>query len=192
MEFQKESGFPSDIHKVIPPPDTYIRNHAGQLVFGAHIRSVFGYILMAFIIPPTPIFIGAIYGTQIWKGEFSLKLSLIGLLFVATLALFWCIALVLVFGKIEITLNKDGGEVFTGYKTIGITERFQWQQIRRLELVRKPYQYPKRGGYVLLAGRKNIAFGGSLTEQQMDFMFEICKKVFESVKAGNVHNKGFY
>jgi hypothetical protein len=191
MEFLKESGFPNDIHKVIPPPDAWIWNEGGQLVFGANIRSVFGYVFMAFLIPPTLIFIGAIYGTQIWKGEFSLKLSLIGLLVIAALALFWCVALLLVFGKIEITLNKDGGEVFTGYKTIGITERFQWQQIRRLELVHKTYQYPKRGGHVLLAGRKNIAFGGLLTEQQMDFMFQTCKKVFESVKVGDVHNKGF-
>ena len=57
--------------------------------------------------------LGGIYGTQIIDREFDLIQSLFGIPFILGSLLFWTLALMAIWGKVEITLNNKGGKIFT-------------------------------------------------------------------------------
>lgn len=83
-----------------------------------------------FLVPFTCIWAGGslsgIYGSQILKGEFDLKLSLFGLPFLFGSLLLLTICLFLLFGKHVLRLSAGKGSYFVGIGPIGRTRHFRY------------------------------------------------------------------
>ena len=120
--------------------------------------------------------LGGIYGTQLINGEFDLFQSLFGIPFIIGSIVFWSLALMSIWGKVELTLNKRGGKVFTGIGTIGLVKQFLWKDITTLKQKQATLRYPgSQGGSLIFEGQKRISFGNGLKQKRLYYLLRATK-----------------
>jgi hypothetical protein len=112
-----------------PPKGAWISEKSDALVIGATTRSPAAFFMVPFMLVWSGVSLGGIYGNQIVEGRFDLSTSLSGLPFILGSVLFWGFALMFVIGKVEVTLDYTGGKIFTGMGKLGLTKRFQLDEI---------------------------------------------------------------
>ncbi len=101
-----------------PPSGAWARQERGNLILGATTKSPIAFFLVPFMLVWSGGSLGGIYGLQIMKGEFDLMLSLFGIPFLLGSVLFWSLAFMTIWGKVELSFDKTGGQVFTGIGTL--------------------------------------------------------------------------
>ncbi len=115
-----------------PPPGTWLRQEAGEIVIGAVMRSKAAWILVFFTAFWSGISIFGIYGTQIIKKSFDLGQTLFGIPFLIGTVFLVGITIYMIFGRQEWRLDEDGGSVFNGVGRFGKHRRFAWQDLTRI------------------------------------------------------------
>ena len=105
---------------------------------------------IAFFLVPFTLFwaggsLGGIYGTQIYKGEFDLKLSLFGIPFILGTLLFGSIALMSAFGKVVLEVRNGVLLHRVGFLGLNWTRRRDWTSFDRAELQESTSR--RKGGY---------------------------------------------
>ncbi|MEQ9466388.1 MAG: hypothetical protein RLN88_03200 [Ekhidna sp.] len=171
-----------------PPKGTWIRSEMNQLVIGATTRSPIAFFLVPFMVVWSGGSIGGIYGTQLAKGEFDPFMSLFGIPFLIGSIIFWSLALMAIWGKVELTLDKHGGKTFTGLGNIGLTKKFTWDEISSVREKQSNFNYPgSQGGSILLEGKRRISFGMGVKESRRYYLFRALKNILSKVKS----NKNF-
>ncbi len=175
-----EDGF--DINN--PPKGTWIRRDLDQVVIGATTRSPIAFFLVPFMIVWSGGSIGGIYGSQILSGEFNPFMSLFGIPFLIGSIIFWSLALMTIFGKVELTLDRLGGKAFTGVGNIGLTRRFTWDEISVVRENQSKFRYPgNQGVEIALEGKKRISFGAGVNENRRYYLFQATKNILYKVKS---------
>jgi len=111
-----------------------------------------------------------IYGDQIRTGNFDIYWSLFGLPFIAGSIFFWSVTFIYIFGKVELRLKKQGGEIFTGIGKIGMTKRFTWDEVERVEEKIKKGKNNNSPLIVMTGKKKNISFGGFLSPRRRYYL----------------------
>ncbi len=108
-------------------------------------RSAAAFFLVPFMMVWSGFSLGGIYGTQIWKGEFDLKLSLFGIPFVLGTLLFGALALMSACGKV--VLEQRNGILLhrVGFLGLHWTRRRDWGAFDRAELEESTRR--RKGGY---------------------------------------------
>jgi hypothetical protein len=171
-----------------PPMGTWIRNEMNQIVIGATTRSPIAFFLVPFMVVWSGGSIGGIYGTQLVNGEFDPFISLFGIPFLIGSIIFWSLALMTIWGKVELTLDKKGGKAFTGLGSVGLTKKFTWDEISTIREKQDNFNYPgSQGGSILLEGKRRISFGMGVKENRRYYLFSALKILLSKVKA----NKNF-
>jgi hypothetical protein len=171
-----------------PPKGTWIRNEMNQIVIGATTRSPIAFFIVPFMMVWSGVSIGGIYGTQIAKGEFDPTISLFGIPFLIGSIIFWAFALMTIWGKVELTLDKQGGKTFTGLGGIGLTKKFTWDEVSAVREKQSNFNYPgSQGGSILLEGQRRISFGMGVKESRRYYLFRALKDVLSKIKS----NKNF-
>ena len=117
----------------IPPGGAWIRTELNYIVIGATTRSPIAFFLVPFMIVWSGGSIGSIYGSQIVNGKFDPEMALFGIPFLIGSIIFWSIAAMAIWGKVEITIDNNGGKVFTGLQNIGLTKKFTWEDISTIK-----------------------------------------------------------
>lgn len=90
-------------------------------------------------------------------------------------------------GKVELTLDDDGGKIFTGLGVIGRTQRFKWDEITS---VSEQTSLSGKGGSstdIQLEGKKRVSFGSLLNDERRFYIF----KCLQQVLAKKEKNKRF-
>jgi len=97
-------------------------------------RSAAAFFLIPFMCVWSGFSLGGIYGTQIWKGEFNLTMSLFGIPFVLGTLLFGSLAMMSAFGKV--VLEQRNGVLLHRVGFLGLfwTRRRDWTAYDRAEL----------------------------------------------------------
>lgn len=117
-----------------PPPGTWLRQEAGEIVVGTTMRSKAAW----FLVPFTAVWSGGsmcgIYGTQIIKGRFELLQSLFGIPFLIGTVFLVGFTLYTLFGRQEWRLDEDGGTVFDGVGRLGWRKCFAWKNLIRVRI----------------------------------------------------------
>ena len=122
--------------------------------------------------------LGGIYGTQIYNGKFDLVLSLFGIPFFLGSLLFWGLTLMAIWGKVELTLNNKGGQIFTGLGKIGRTKRFTWDEITSVkESVSSTRINNRQTTNIELEGKKRITFGTGLSNSKKYYLLQALKQI---------------
>ena len=96
-----------------PPKGAWYKNNMQEIRLGATLRSPIAFFLVPFMLIWSGGSLGGIYGTQIAKQQFSLLQSPFGVPFLIGTIIFGSLTLMMLFGKIELTINQQGGRVFT-------------------------------------------------------------------------------
>lgn len=171
-----------------PPKGAWIRNEMNQIVIGATTRSPIAFFLVPFIVVWSGGSIGGIYGTQFAEGEFDPSMSLFGIPFLIGSIILWSLALMAIWGKVELTLDKQGGRVFTGVGNIGLGNRFTWDEVLTVKEKQSDFNYlGSQGGSILLEGKRRISFGKGVNESRRYYIYRALKSIISKMKV----NKNF-
>ncbi len=183
ITFQKDPLF--DI-KHNPKGTWYERVNSGELKIGASTRSPFAFFIVPFMLIWSGGSLGGIYGTQILNGEFDLFISLFGIPFLIGTIVLATYALMTITGRVEITMNKQGGRVFTGIGSFGYSKGFLWNEVSEIkELTFAPSSVSRSGKKIALEGKRRITFGILLRESRHYYILKALKKVHFNVQTNN-------
>ncbi|MCF3651142.1 hypothetical protein [Synoicihabitans lomoniglobus] len=156
-----------------PPAGAWMRPTMNGVAIGATTRSAAAFFLVPFMLVWSGGSLGGIYGTQIRSGEFNLVLSLFGIPFVLGSILFWGIALMAIWGKVEVRLRGGIGTALVGIGRIGWKRTFQLNQVTNITEELRTGN--RRGGVahtIVLHGPKSIRFGSGLSPDRRRFMIQ--------------------
>lgn len=166
-----------------PKGTWYERVSSNELLLGASTKSPIAFFLVPFMLIWSGGSLGGIYGTQIASGKFDLFISLFGIPFLIGTLIFGSLALMTVAGKIEISMTKQGGKIFTGVGNIGFTKRFLWSEISH---IKETISYGKQTNTkITLEGSKKVSFGIFLKESRRYFIIQALKRVHYNMRESN-------
>lgn len=97
-------------------------------------RSAAAFFLIPFMMVWSGFSLGGIYGTQIWKGEFNLTMSLFGIPFVLGTLIFGSFAMMSAFGKVVLEVRNGLLLHRVGFLALFWTRRRDWTAFERAEL----------------------------------------------------------
>jgi len=161
-----------------PPKGAWIRNEMNQIVIGGTTRSPIAFFLIPFMVIWSGGSLGGIYGTQLAQGKFDPLMSLFGIPFLIGSIIFWSLALMSIWGKVELTLDKQGGRVFTGLGSIGLRKRFTWDEVSTVKEKQSNINYPgNQGGSIVLEGKRRISFGMGVKESRRYYIYRALKSI---------------
>jgi uncharacterized C2H2 Zn-finger protein len=174
-----------DINKT--PKGTWLKKDYSKIIIGASTRSPLAFFLVPFMIVWSGGSLGGIYGSQISTGEFNIVMTLFGIPFLIGSAIFWSLALMSIWGKVEITLDKQGGKIFTGLGTIGTTRQFTWDEIdavkENLPVYSNNYSNKNNNSSsIVLEGKKRISFAIGVRESRRYYLYRALKTTHLNIK----------
>lgn len=166
-----------------PPSGVSFRRDVDTTIISATTRSAIAFILVPFMLVWSSGSLGGIYGSQISQGKFDIFMSLFGIPFIVGSVLFWSAALMAIFGKVVLTLDRQGGKIFTGIGNIGITQRFIWSEVSNISQ-QTNYSRSLRNADSVIAieGKKRITFGSGLSDDRRYYILHALKKIYRQVK----------
>jgi hypothetical protein len=166
-----------------PPKGNWIIQETNTLVIGASTRSPIAFFIVPFMLVWSGMAIGGIYGSQIIKGEFSLFSSIAGIPFILGSIIFWSIALMTIWGKVELSLDRLGGKIFTGIGKIGFTKNFGWDEISKIQEKQRSFGSNYEG--LQFEGKRRITFGKGLRSSRSYYLFRALQIIIQNVKTNN-------
>lgn len=184
LETTVEKADEEDFDLDNPPKGTWFRYEMNKIVIGASTRSPAAFFLVPFMIIWSGGSLGGIYGSQIANNEFDPFLSLFGIPFLLGSIFFWGITLMAIVGKVEITAGKYDGTVFTGVGSIGLTKRFNWENISSINESQLENRKGRSVSAIALSGDQQITFGSGLKKNRRHYLYKALKSIFEKVKKG--------
>jgi hypothetical protein len=180
LERINEDGF--DLKS--PPAGAWVRNDINKIVIGATTRSPIAFFLVPFMVVWSGGSIGTIYGGQLMRGEFDAFSSLFGIPFLLGSVVLWSLALMAIWGKVELTLDQQGGSIFTGLGQIGLTKKFSWEEVSTVKEEQTLMRYPGSQGHaIVLEGKRKISFGQGIREGRRYYLFRAMKTLMTKMKA---------
>ncbi len=166
-----QDAIPPSFNVDNPPGGAWFDGTPDRFIVGATTRSVPGFLVM---VPFTIVWAGGsmagFYGTQFATGQFSAPLSLVGLPFAAGSAVLVTMCLMTFAGKVVVSVDSGQGTVFTGVAGVGMTRRFQWQEVDTV-IADIDYSNRARGqNAIALEGATRIKFGTTLSEARRHYI----------------------
>jgi hypothetical protein len=160
-----------------PPRGAWFHQDHRGFEVGASTRSPAALFLVPFMMVWSGFSLGGIYGSQIFKGQFNLGMSLFGIPFLLGTLLFGSIALMTVCGKMLVRVQGHKGMVFTGFGPLGFRKRFDWDEITAVRRTSKPGSEGSSSPQITLEGRERINVGVGLSGKRFDFMLAALRHV---------------
>lgn len=161
-----------------PPKGAWFRDTMNETVIGATTRSPIAFFLVPFMCVWSGGSIGGIYGTQIAKGQFNPLLSLFGIPFLLGSLLFWSIALMAIWGKVEVRLRGRQGVIFAGVGPIGWKRPIDLNTVTSITESPWAVNYPSsQNGGILLDGAKRLRFASNVSEARRYFILNALKAI---------------
>lgn len=154
---------------------TWFREDADGVVVGATTRSPIAFFLVPFMLVWSGGSLGGIYGSQLASGKFHPIMSLFGIPFVLGSVLFWSLALMSIWGKVEVHIGRRSS-VFVGIGSLGWTRQFSWPDVKAIRECEMNLRYPGgHQGAISLEGATRLRFGSGLNASRLYFVVKTLK-----------------
>ncbi len=159
-----------------PPSGAWFREEFQGFVLGASTRSPIAF----FLVPFTCVWAGGsmwgLYIRQIIEGEFDLASTLFGLPFLVGSIFLCSFTLMMIFGKVVVSVEGQGGEVFTGLGPMGWRRPFNWAEVESIgEELSSTSSNNSSSHVIVLKGPKELKFGSMLNDKRRCFMLNMLK-----------------
>lgn len=155
----------SEIDLEKPPPGAWYRDDGVEVRFGAQLRSLGSYLLVAFLVVWTGFFV--VMTTVPIKGGSPALTSCLLVFVIPFVAAVWAQAALCMFGKVEIRLRGSEGRVFTGIGPIGRTKRFRADEVTHVCEGYAGWSHGKGGTRkaigIIMEGPERSVFGSLLS-----------------------------
>lgn len=153
------------------PNGTWFIKHFNTTIIGASTRSQRSIPTVLFALFFLSSGVPLISTILIVKGEFDL--FLLGIAFLVFFIFLVIQGLMAIWGKVEIRLDNQGGEIFTGIGNVGLTKTFLWREISSLKEERRG----KKGIGLVFGGMKKVSFGFGLPAARRKYMFQAIRSI---------------
>jgi hypothetical protein len=169
------------------PKGTWVRAELNELIVGGSTRSFMAFFLVPFMIIWTSLSVGGTLFAAFSEGEVNWFLVLFSIPFLAGAVLFWSIAMMFIWGKVEVRLHKSGGTIFTGVGKIGRRKHFTWQEVDRVGITPtlKTSKGYSGGGLYLEGSNRKIDFGSFLNEERKAYFQQALTFSIQKIKKDN-------
>jgi hypothetical protein len=169
------------------PKGTWVRAELNELIVGGSTRSFMAFFLVPFMIIWTSLSVGGTLFAAFSEGEVNWFLVLFSIPFLAGAVLFWSIAMMFIWGKVEVRLHKTGGTIFTGLGKIGRRKHFTWQEVDRVGITPtlKTSKGYSGGGLYLEGANRKIDFGSFLNEERKAYFQKALTFSLQKIKKDN-------
>lgn len=175
---QIDAHIDEDFNIYNTPDGTWIKNDFSGTILGASTRSPIAIFMVPFMLVWSGGSLGGIYGTQILKGEFDALLSLFGIPFLIGSIVLGSFTLMFLTGKVELTLDNQGGKVFTGIGKLGWTRSFLWTDIDSIkESSSSLKENGKKKTQILMEGKKRISLGAILKPYRLHYLLKALRNL---------------
>ena len=174
------ASFPFELNQ--PPAGAWYKNDMQTIKLGATMRSPVAFFLVPFMLIWSGGSLGGIYGTQIASQNFNLIQSLFGIPFLLGTLVLGFFTLLTLFGKVELTIDRQGGKVFTGIGRLGKSKTFAWHEVKRIHKSREVNSTRKQQGQIVIDAAQPIRFGLGLSSERRYYVFHALKKVQNQYK----------
>lgn len=172
-----------------PPKGAWIRHENGQVILGASTKSAIAFFLVPFMLVWSGFSLGGIYGSQIIKGKFDLMMSLFGIPFLAGSIFFWGLTLLLIFGKVEFTIDKNHIQTFIGIGSIGRRRVILWENISSIQEIIVRGSKGRTNTLIQIEGSKRVKLGYGLNSERRYYLIQALKQMMTRVKSSDYLNK---
>ena len=169
------ASFPFELNQ--PPAGAWYQNDMQTIKLGASMRSPVAFFLVPFMLIWSGGSLGGIYGTQIVSQNFNLIQSLFGIPFLLGTLVLGFFTLLTLFGKVELTIDRQGGKVFTGIGRLGKSKTFAWHEVKRIHKSREVNSTRKQQGQIVIDAAQPIRFGLGLSQERRYYIFHALKKI---------------
>ncbi|GLB52968.1 hypothetical protein NBRC110019_20080 [Neptunitalea chrysea] len=157
------------------PNGAWYRKERNNIILGANLQSKQIYLFIAFFSVWLVVFgtgIGESNGETNELPPFFFLPFGVGFIIISTV-----IARVL-FGKVEFTLDKRGGKVFTGVGSIGVTRTFLWEDIDNITERESNFRsFGKHNTQIALEGKKRIMAGIGVSDERRYYLMRALTQV---------------
>ena len=169
------------------PKGTWVRAELNELIVGGSTRSLMAFFLVPFMIIWTSFSVGGTLFAAFSEEEVNWFLVLFSIPFLAGAVLFWSIAMMFIWGKVEVRLHKSGGTIFTGLGNIGRRKHFTWQEVDRVGInpTLKTSKGYSGGGLYLEGANRKIDFGSFLNEERKAYFQKALTFSLQKIKKDN-------
>ena len=161
------------VRELICPPGAWATMVGDERRIGATTRSPKAFFMVPFMCVWSGMALGGIYGSQLKSGKFNPVISLFGIPFLVASIVVWTMTAMNVFGRVELKIRGDEGELFTGIGSIGWTRRFVLSDFNKIS--ESVGSQSVRGGStskIVLEGARRLTFGSMLNQERRFFVIE--------------------
>lgn len=91
--------------------------------------------------------------------------------------IFGFFTLLVLFGKVELTIDRQGGKVFTGIGKLGKSKSFMWNEVSRIRENHIQNASNKQQGQIFIDAAQPIRFGLGLSPERQHYIFHALKRI---------------
>jgi hypothetical protein len=183
LEEAKELEKMKNFDPEVTPDKVSHERYQDKILIKFSLRSKMALFLIPFTMVWSGVSIGGIYMSQIAARKFDLVSSLFGLPFLLGTVFLLFLIVKSIAGKIEITLNNQGGESFSGFGPFGIKKKWRWDEIVQ---VAEGSSNVRINGVPLrpvrLEGQRLVKLGSTLPKEQTDYLRDVMTHYYEQIK----------
>ena len=162
-----------------PPAGAWFQEIKNGFEIGATTRSWQALLLVPFTAVWSGFSMFGIYGTQIAKGQFNLFSSLFGLPFLVGTIFLVSLCMMMICGRVVVSVQDNRGEVFVGVGPIGRRRRFAWNEVQSISEEYSRYRSGNWQQGIALAGKSRLLFGTPLSDERRYFILNVLKAMKE-------------
>jgi len=180
---ESSERLPSQLFRESPPGAWFVTDEDSWQV-GATTRSPEVFLVIPFMVVWTTITVARLYSPQLASGKFNLLASLVGLAFLAPAVYMGLIVLMMVCGKVTVTVINDEGLIFTGVGSIGWKRRFRWSDVQRIVENYCKVRHARSKGLKKLQfeGQTRLSFASMVSEPRRHFMLHVLKRMKAGIR----------
>lgn len=170
-----------NIHNL--PARTNIKQVHKSIILTANLRQTMGYFFFPFMIIWTiQVIYGFINGNEPFNEGIGFNLIFVTLVLLIVSLAFWSVTLMMLWGKVEITIDEEYIRIFRGVGKIGDNRIFKLEGVYVDK--KNPMKINGKNRYVLMKNKANLLSSRDLTMEQYDYLMMAIDKILEDKNQG--------
>jgi hypothetical protein len=161
------------------PHGLWVKEKDENLVIGASIRSLISGIILVGMVIFAATRVGPLVPRMAGNPWYlNLLFWMVTLIMLMGGFLFFAYGLMNLFGKVEVSLDRDGGRVFTGIGKMGLNQEFLWEDIQQAVEGMSSIGHGNFGGKTIqFEGKRRVSAHWNISRDRRESLLHILQEI---------------